>query len=161
MMENIISLNVKDLPYKKMKGFLKNLKINPDDVALDIIVCQDFIRFTPLINWQNYLPFTHKVKKIILLKTKNIFLFVGHSNDDETVVYSSGFSKLLLESGFNPILLVKQLEKDKPEIKKRTYIKKSKITHLDILLDKINSQGISSLSDIEKKDLDSLSKNNN
>lgn len=160
MMENIISLNVKDLPHKKMKGFLKNLKINPDKVALNVVVCQDFIRFTPLVNWQNYLPFSHKVKKIILLKTKNIFLFVGHSNDDETVIYNPEFSKSLLESGFNPILIVKPLENDKTQ-PKRSYIKKSKITRLDILLDKINSQGISSLSDFEKKELDSLSTNNN
>ena len=41
-MENIISLNVKDLPYKKMKGFLKNLKINPDDVALNVSCLSGF-----------------------------------------------------------------------------------------------------------------------
>lgn len=156
MMENIISLNVKDLPYKKMKGFLKSVKIDPDDIALNVSFCEDFIRFTPLINWQNYLPFSHKVKKIILLKTKNKFLFVGHSNDDETVVYNPVFSKSLLEFGFNPIQFVKELECDKPE---RTCLIKSKTTRLDTLLDKINSQGISFLSESEKKELDNLSKN--
>lgn len=158
-MENIISLNVKDLPHKKMKGFLKSLKINPDDVALNISVSKDFTRFAPLVNWQNYLPFSHKVKKIILLKTKNIFLFVGHSNDDETVIYNPEFSKSLLESGFNPVLIVKPLENDKTQ-PKRSYIKKSKITRLDMLLDIINRQGLNSLSDEQKRDLDSLSKNN-
>lgn len=160
-MENIISLNVKDLPYKKMKGFLKNLKINPDDVALNVSVCQGFIRFTPLVNWQNYLPFSHKVKKIILLKTKNKFLFVGHSNDDETVIYNPEFSKSLLESGFNPILLVKQLEEDKPTTKKRSYLKRSKVTRLDVLLDKITRLGMNSLTEDERKELDTLSKNQN
>jgi hypothetical protein len=156
-MENIISLNVKDLPYKKMKGFLKNHKINPDDVALKVEISSDFIRYTPLVNWQNYLQFSHKVVRIILLKTKNIFLFVGHSNDGKTIIYNPEFSKLILEFGFNPILLVKQLENDKPE---RTYILKSKITRLDMLLDIINRLGINSLSDDEKKELDYLSKNN-
>lgn len=159
MMENVISLNVKDLPYKKMKGFLKNLKINPDKVALNVFVGQDFIRFTPLVNWQNYLPFSHKVKKIILLKTKNIFFFVGYSNDDETVIYNPEFSKTLLESGFNPILLIEPLENDKTQ-PKRSYIKKSKITRLDMLLDIINRLGINALSDEEKRDLESLSKKN-
>lgn len=157
-MENIICLDVTNLPYKKIKGFLKNHKINQDNIALKVEISQDFTRYTPLTHWENHLPFSHRVTKIILLKIKSVYLFVGHSTDNENIIYNPGFSKLLLESGFNLVLVVKLLESDKPELKKRTYFQKRRISRLDQLLDKIRRFGINSLDDVEKKDLDALSK---
>lgn len=142
-----------------MKGFLKNHKINPNDVALRLEFSDDLIGYAQLTNWQNYLPYSHRVVKIILLKTNNIFLFVGHTNDDETIIYNPGFSKLLLKS--KPEIIVKQLDNDKPEIKKKASPKKSKIDRMDILLDKITRFGISSLTVDERRELDYLSTNNN
>ncbi len=158
MTENIIALNVKDLPYKKMKGFLKNHKINPDKVALEVEVSEDFTRFRPLEHWQNYLPFSHRVVKILLLKIDSIFLFVGHSNDGESIIYNPEFSKFLLN--INSKQVVKRLDNREQETVISTHIIKSKSGRLNMILDKINRLGISSLSSEEKKELDSLSTNN-
>lgn len=158
-MENIINLNVKDLPYKKMKGFLKNQKINPDNIALRVVVVEEYTHYTPLKNWQNYLPFSHKVVAIVLYKINNLYLFVGHSIDNETIVYNPEYSKSLLTSK-NTIVVEPKVE-SKPSTKKRSYFKRTKITRLDILLDKINRQGINSLTIEEKNELETLSKNQN
>lgn len=159
MFENIIILNVKNLPYKKMQGFLKNQKINPDNIALRVVVGEEYTHYTPLKNWQNYLPFSHKVVAIILYKINNIFLFVGHSVDNETIVYNPDYSKSLLSS--KNTIIVEQKVESKPATKKRSYFKRSKITRLDILLDKITKMGIVALTDEEKKELEILSKNQN
>lgn len=158
MMENIITLNVKDLPYKKMKGFLKNHKINPDNIALKVEFSEEFTRFTPLEYWQSYLPFSHKVVTIVLLKMNNFFLFVGHSTNHETVIYNPEFSKLLLN--INSKRVVKPLD-NRWQKGKRRHNTKSEIIYLNMLLDKINTLGFNSLSREEREDLDTLSKNNN
>lgn len=159
MIENIITLNVKDLPYKKMKGFLKNQKINPDNIALKVEYSSEFTRFTPLLNWQNYLPFSHKVTAILLFKIDNIYLFVGHSNNGETIIYNDEFSKFLLN--LNSKDIVKSLPEKKQEINNTLTLSNDKITRLDILLDKINRQGINSLTIEEKNELETFSKNKN
>lgn len=159
MIENIITLKVKDLPYKKMQGFLKNQKINPDNIALRVVIGEEYTHYTPLKNWQNYLPFSHKVIVIILYKINNIFLFVGHSNDGETIIYNPEFSKLLLTAK-NSIIVEPKIE-IKPVTMKRSYFERRKITRLDILLDKITKMGIDALTDEEKKELEILSKNQN
>lgn len=159
MTENIIALNVKDLPHKKMKGFLKNLKINPDKVALEVEVSEDFTRFRPLEHWQNYLPFSHRVVKILLLKIDSVFLFVGHSNDGESIIYNPEFSKFLLN--INSKEVVKPLDNREQERVISTHITKSKSGRLNMILDKINALGFDSLSRKEREDLDTLSANNN
>lgn len=159
MIENIIILNVKNLPYKKMQGFLKNQKINPDNIALRVVIGEEFTHYTPLKNWQNYLPFSHKVVAIILHKINNLYLFVGHSVDNETIIYNPEYSKSLLLSK-NTIILEPKVE-SKPATKKRSYFERRKITRLDILLDKITKMGIDALTDEEIKELEILSKNQN
>lgn len=159
MIENIITLNVKDLPYKKMKGFLKNHKINPDYVALRVEYSGEFTRFTPLLNWQNYLPFSHKVTAILLFKIDNIYLFIGHSNNGETIIYNDEFSKFLLN--LNSKDIVKSLPEKKQKKNITLSLRNDKITCLNILLDKINRQGINSLTIEEKIELETLSKNQN
>jgi hypothetical protein len=156
MIENIITLKVKDLPYKKMKGFLKNHKINPDNIALKVEYSSEFTRFTPLLNWQNYLPFSHKVTAILLFKIDNIYLFVGHSNNGETIIYNDEFSKFLLN--LNSKDIVKSLPEKKQVINKTLSLSNDKITRIDILLDKINKMGLSFLSKKEREELETLSK---
>lgn len=160
MMENIINLNVKDLPYKKMKGFLKSHKINPDYIALRVEINEDFSRFTPLERWQNYLPYSHKVVSILLYRINNIFLFVGHSIDSNSIVYNPEFSKFLLEINLKQV--IKSLDNSDQEIGISTPITYSKSGRLNMILDKINrlKGGINSLSIEEKKELDELSRNN-
>lgn len=156
MIENIITLKVKDLPYKKMKGFLKNHKINPDNIALKVEYSGEFTRFTPLEKWQNYLPYSHKVVSILLYKINNIFLFVGHSNNDESIIYNPEFSKFLLN--LNSKDIIKSLPEKKQEINNTLILSNDKITRLDILLDKINKMGLSFLSKKEREELETLSK---
>lgn len=158
-MENIISLNVKDLPYKKMKGFLKNHKINPDKVALKVEVGEEFTRFVPLENWQNYLQFSHKVVKILFLKINNLYLFIGHSNDGETIIYNPEFSKFLMN--INSKQVEKPLDKSEQEGGTSTHFTNNKSGRLNMILDKINALGFNSLSRKEREDLDTLSTNNN
>ena len=86
-------LFVKNLPYKKMSGYLKAQKINPDLIAVSISF--DRSKYVP-IDWKNYLPYDHKVVKIVLCKVDNLFLFIGCSRDGETVIYNEEFSKYLL-----------------------------------------------------------------
>jgi hypothetical protein len=155
-MDNIISINVKNSPYKKMNGLLKSHKIDSKNIALKLK--NDYSKFTILSRWQNYLPDSHKVSKILLLKKNKLFLFVGYSNDDKEIIYNPDFSKLILE---NAVLLSNnQSEVTVTEEKKskRKYIKRNKPTRLDILLEKISRSGINSLLDEEKNELDSLSK---
>jgi hypothetical protein len=161
MIENIITLNVKDLPYKKMQGLLKFHKINPDYVALRVEFSEEFTRFTPLERWQNYLPYSHKVVSILLYKINNIFLFVGHSIDSNSIVYNPEFSKFLLEINLKQV--IKSLDNSDQEIGISTPITYSKSGRLNMILDKINrlKGGINSLSIEEKKELDELSRNNN
>lgn len=159
MIENIITLKVKDLPYKKMKGFLKNHKINPDNIALKVEYSTEFTRFIPLLNWQNYLPYSHKVVSILLYKINNIFLLVGHSNNGDSIIYNPEFSKFLLN--LNSKDIVKSLPENKQEKNITLSLRNDKITRLNILLDKINRQGINSLTIEEKIELETLSKNQN
>lgn len=153
--DNIITLGVKDLPYRKMTGLLKSQKINPDKIALKVEVDDEYTRFIVLKDWQNYLPFSHKVVRILLFKIRDVFLFVGHSTDNQTIIYNPEFSKMLLESKWEKE--VKQLNDPVGKTKKRTYFTKRKITRIDVLLDKITRFGIDSLSGDEQKELDDLS----
>lgn len=145
-MENsLIVISVKDLPYKKICGVLRSLKINPDLVAKSIFANgQKYCK----IRWQDYLVFSHKIKKIILLKKDGLFLFVGHSNNDETIVYNDEFSKEILK-----IVCNNSERKSVFSNPKTTNIKKSIVERINILLD-----GFGSLSEEQKKELDELSK---
>jgi hypothetical protein len=143
-------LLVKNLPFKKMPGYLKSIKINPDAIAISIT--DDGKKYVP-IDWKNYLPHGHKVVKIILCKKYNLFLLVGYSIDGETIIYNDGFSKQLL-NGESKIV-------GKTNIcNNHSSNYKYKFQRLDILLDKIghSNSGISSLTDEEKKELIELSK---
>ncbi|MBC5836018.1 hypothetical protein G6N05_14095 [Flavobacterium sp. F372] len=146
-------LLVKNLPYKKMPGYLKSIKINPDAIAISIT--DDGKKYVP-IDWKNYLPHGHKVVKIILCKKYNLFLLVGYSKDGESIIYNDGFSKHLLHGESNIV--------GKTNIcNDHSSNHKYKFQRLDILLDKIghSDSGISSLSNLtneEKKELIELSK---
>lgn len=146
MFVQVLDLLVKDLPFKKMPGFLKTQKINPDLIAISI--SDDGQKYVP-INWKNFMPYGHKVVKIILCKMDNLFLYVGCSKDGETIIYNDGFSKSLLlkASGFE----------NKIDLKGQK-AKSNTLIHLDIILDKIGKFGIDSLSIEEKRELDFLSK---
>lgn len=158
-MEGMISLDVKNLPYKKMNGLLKTLRIDPSRVALE--VSPDFATYIPLKNWQDYLPFSHKVSSVVLFKKHSLYLFVGYSSDDTTIIYNPAFSAFLLKKGVQ--YPVKQLDfnKEVSVRKNRIYSKKDKTGQLDIILDaildKISRHGISSLTEEEIKQLDNLS----
>ena len=150
---NFISISINKLPYKKIPRFLKSLKINPDLVAVSI--SDDGLRYVP-IDWKNYLSYDHKVVKIILTKMDNLFLFVGHSKDDKTIVYNNNFSEIVLTRAINPG--INEIIDSKKE---RTYNKKSRFVYLDKLLidellDKVSQFGISSLSKDELKQLKEL-----
>lgn len=145
MENNLIVISVKDLPYKKMSGVLRSLKINPDLVAKSIFENgQKYCK----IRWQDYMVFSHKIKKIVLLKKDGLFLFVGYSNNDEVIVYNDEFSKSILKIGCNNS--EKQTVFSNP---KTTSIKKSIVERINMLLD-----GFGSLSEEQKKELDELSK---
>lgn len=150
MENNLIVISVKDLPYKKMNGVLRSLKINPDFVAKSIAANgQKYCR----IRWQDYLVFSHKIKKIILLKKDGLFLFVGHSNNDETIVYNDDFSKSILK-----ISCINSEEQSVSFNPKTNYFKKNKFGRINMFLDQIASFGIESLSEEQIKELDELSK---
>ena len=143
-------LLVKNLPLKKMPGYLKSQKINPDLIAISI--SDDGKKYVP-IDWKNYLPYGHKVVKIILCKKYNLFLLVGYSKDGETIIYNGGFSKQLLHGESNIVGKTSICNND-------SFNHKYKFQRLDILLDKIgySDSGISSLTDEERKELKELSK---
>ena len=146
MENNLIVISVKDLPYKKMNGMLTLLKINPDLVAKSISVdSQKYCR----IRWQDYLVFSHKIKKIVLLKKDGLFFFVGYSKNNETIIYNDEFSKFILNNGN---------QTDKGTVKESTSFLKTKLRRIDILLDKVGFFGINSLTADEKNELHQLSK---
>lgn len=151
MENNIVIISVDNLPYKKINGLLKSLKINPDSVAISISI--DGQMFIP-IKWQNYLIYSHKIKKIILLKEDDLFLFVGYSVDDETIVYNNDFSKKILKTN--------SLTSKKHSVSsnlKSTDFKVTKLLQINELLDKITqSDGLKSLSIDELSKLKILSK---
>ncbi len=152
MENNIVVISVDNLPYKKINGLLKSLKINPDSVAISISI--DGQMFVP-IKWQNYLIYSHKIKKIILLKEDDLFLFVGYSVDDKTIVYNNDFSKKILK--IDSCIIEKRFYFSNT---KSTNFKIDKIKQIDILLDKIVQSGINSLSEYEMNQLNYLSKQN-
>lgn len=149
MLIQTIDLLVKNLPYKKMPGYLKSQKINPDAIAVSIT---DYGKKYVPIDWKNYLYYNHKVVKVLLCKMYNLFLLVGYSKDGETIIYNDGFSKQLL------------LEGSKISCKTNIYnssIQKNKFVRLNELLDKIAKLGgIHSLSKNELNELDYLSRQN-
>lgn len=152
---NFISIPTKNLPYKKIPGFLKSQKINPNLIAVSIST--DGLKFVP-IKWDNYLPYGHKIVKVILLKTDNVFLFAGYSRDDKTIIYNNSFSEIILNQEISP-----KMDQTIVPKKKSTYYPKSKFVYLDrllidALLDKVSQFGITSLTDKEKKELKELSK---
>lgn len=150
MIINTLELLVKNIPYKKMPGYLKSNKIDPNSIAISI--SNNGSRYKP-IDWKDYLYYGHKVVKIILCKKYNLFLLVGYSKDGETIIYNDGFSKQLL-NGESKIVGKTNICND--HISNYKY----KFQRLDILLDKIghSNSGISSLTDEEKKELIELSK---
>lgn len=143
-------LLVKNIPHKKMSGYLKSQKINPDLIAVSI--SDDRLSYQP-IDWKNYLPHSHKVIKIILCKVDNLFLFVGYSKDYETIIYNEEFSRFLL---FKESKIEYKIEKkiSKP----KSCFNESELIRLNPLLDKISKSGIDSLSKNELNELDYLSK---
>ena len=147
---NFISIPTKNLPHKKIPGFLKSQKINPNLIAVSI--SSDGLKFVP-IKWDNYLPYGHKIVKIILSKMDNLFIFVGYSYDDKTIIYNNGFSEIILNkeisSRISKIIVSKKED--------TTTINKTKIGRIDIILDKIGKLGMLSLSNEEKKELKELS----
>lgn len=147
---NFISIPTKNLPYKKIPGFLKSQKINPNLIAVSIST--DGLKFVP-IKWDNYLPYGHKIVKIILSKMDNLFIFVGYSYDDKTIIYNNGFSEIILNkeisSRISKIIVSKKEDTNT--------INKTKIGRIDIILDKIGELGILSLSNEERKELKELS----
>jgi hypothetical protein len=147
---NFISIPTKNLPYKKMSGYLKSQKINPDLIAVSI--SDDRLRYVP-IEWKNHLYFGHKVVKIILSKMDNLFIFVGYSNDDKTIIYNNHFSEIVLNQEIIP-----KTDQIIVSEKDSTTINKTKIGRINIILDKIGQFGITSLTDKEKKELKELSK---
>lgn len=150
-MENAIILQVKNLPYKKIPGYLKSKKINPELVAKSISLSESKYE---LINWKNYLPFDHQVIKVVLLKFDNLFLFVGHSYNDKSIIYNDSFSEMVL----NQTISTKTNQTILPK-KESLSNNDNKIVRINILLDKIaqNDDGIKSLTKEEKKELDELS----
>lgn len=151
MLIQTIDLSVKNLPYKKMPGYLKSQMINPVEIAVSI--ADDGKKYVP-IDWKNYLPFGHKVVKIILCKMDTLFLFVGFSNDGKTIIYSDGFSKQLLCEGSKIVSKTNICNQD-------SSIQKNKFVRLNELLDKIKKLGgIDSLTKYELNELDYLSRQN-
>lgn len=152
MNDNLIVISVEQIPYKKIGGILRSMRINPNLVAKSIAT--DGLRFVP-IRWQNYLIFSHKIKKIVLLKEDDLFLFVGYSVDDETIVYNNDFSKKILK--IDSCIIEKRFDFSNT---KSTNFKIDKNKQIDILLDKIVQSGINSLSEYEMNQLNYLSKQN-
>lgn len=151
---NFISIPINNLRYKKIPGFLKSLKINPDLVAVSI--SHDGLRYVPM-DWKNYLSYDHRVVKIILTKMDNLFLFVGHSKDDKTIVYNNNFSEIVLTRAINPgINEIIDSKKESTTINETRTVQTCTI--LDEILDQINKFGILSLSNEQKKELLKLSK---
>lgn len=150
MLISTIDLLVKNVPYKKMSGFLKSQKINPDLIAISIF--NNGKEYVP-IEWKNFMPYGHKVVKIILCKMDNLFLYVGCSKDGETIIYNDGFSKQLLSKELNI-----EFKTESKIFYTKSYFNKSELTRLDILLDKIGHFGIDSLSKNEINELDYLSR---
>ena len=110
------------------------------------------------INWGNILPYDHRIKKIILLKMDNLFLYVGFSTDNQTIVYNEQFSKFIL---LNSILLGDKLIKadtfqDKGKVSQKTDIQK-----INGFLDIIKLKGLDSLTFGERRELDNLSESIN
>ncbi len=146
------ALLVKNIPHKKMSGYLKSQKINPDLIAVSI--SDDRLSYQP-IDWKNYLPHSHKVIKIILCKVDNLFLFVGYSKDYETIIYNDEFSKILLSKESN---IEYKIERRISNTK--SCFNNKGLKRLDALLDNISKLGIDSLSKNELNELNYLSRQN-
>lgn len=149
---NFISVQIKNLPYKKMSGYLKSQKINPNLVAISI--SDDGLKYIP-IDWKNYLSYGHKVVKIVLCKMNSFFLFVGYSMDDKTIVYNNNFSEIVLNQEIKMDQIIIS-EKESTTINETKMGQSDMI--LDKILDKIGQFGIISLTDEERKELNELSK---
>ncbi|MBP9849311.1 MAG: hypothetical protein KBC58_07710 [Flavobacterium sp.] len=147
MIRDIITIEV-NKPYKKIPGYLRTLKINPERIAISINKMDNTYR---QIVWKDILSYDCRVKKIILLKWDNLFLYIGLSSDNQTIVYNEQFSKFIL---FNSILLADKLVKtDPPQCNAKILQKK-----INNILDKINRFGINSITLSEKNQLVNLSK---
>ena len=143
---NFISIPTKNLPYKKMHGYLKTQKINPTLIAISISDNgQKYVR----IDWKNYLPFGHKVVKVILLKIDNLFLFVGYSKDQINIIYNNAFSEIILNQEISPRI-------DKTIYS--THSKESAVVRIDRILDVVGQFGVSALSNEMLEQLKELSR---
>lgn len=147
MISDIITIDVKNKPYKKMEGYLRFLKIDPLRIAISINKEDSTYR---QIIWKNILIDGHRIKKIILLKSGNLFLYIGSAADGKTIVFNEAFSEFILS---NSISL------DDQQIKADTLPNKANVRQkVNALLDKISKNGYNSLSLDERKQLNSLSK---
>ena len=133
-----------------MPGYLKARKIDPDLIAVSIF--DDGLKYVR-IDWKNYLTYSHKVVKIVLFKKDNLFLFVGYSTDDKTIMYNNNFSEIILNQAINQII---DSKKESTTINETRTVQTCTI--LDEILDQINKFGILSLSNEQKKELLKLSK---
>ena len=147
---NFISIPINNLPYKKIPGFLKSLKINPDLVAVSI--SDDGLRYVPM-DWKNYLSYDHRVVKIILTKMDNLFLFVGHSKDDKTIFYNNNFSEIILKQETNP-----RIDQTIFIENNSTYGTKSNMLQINAILDVVGQFGLSALSNDMLEQLKKLSR---
>ena len=147
---NFISIPINNLPYKKIPGFLKSLKINPDLVAVSI--SDDGLRYVPM-DWKNYLSYDHRVVKIILTKMDNLFLFVGHSKDDKTIFYNNNFSEIILKQETNP-----RIDQTIVIENNSTYGTKSNMLQINAILDVVGQFGLSALSNDMLEQLKKLSR---
>jgi hypothetical protein len=147
---NFISIPTKNLPYKKMPGYLKARKIDPDLIAVSIF--DNGQKYVP-INWKNYLYFGHKIAKIVLCKIDNLYIFVGYSNDDKSIIYNNSFSEIILSQEINH-----RLDKTIVTENNSTYVTKSNMLQINTILDFIGQFGVSALSNDKLEQLKELSK---
>jgi hypothetical protein len=158
MNRDIITIDVSNKPYKKVDGYLRNLKINPERIAISIH--ENNSKYCP-INWGNILPYDHRIKKIILLKMDNLYLYIGSTIDGKKIVYSEAFSEFLLSNSIS--LVDKQIKTDVIPAKvnfvpKNNAEKVNVYLRVNVYLEKIKNGGIESLTFEERKNLDKLSK---
>ena len=146
MIRDIITIDVTNKHYKKMEGgYLRNLKIDSKRIAISINKEDSTYR---QIIWKNILIDGHRIKKIILLKSGNLFLYIGSAADGKTIVFNEAFSEFILS-----------ISLDDQQIKADTLPNKANVRQkVNALLDKISKNGYNSLSLDERKQLNSLSK---
>lgn len=148
MIRDIVTIDVTKKHYKKMGNYLRSLKITSEMIAISVNEINS--KYCP-INWKDILPHDHRVKKIILLKRDNLFLYIGFSSDNKTIVYNDAFSEFILIN--STLINNMDLLPSKSKVSQKNNDKK-----INALLDKIAFSGIESLTYEERNSLNNLSK---